>query len=645
MGNIFHKKRNDKHEYYILLQIEKKKLYDKNRYSTFNQAYSLQTTKFNTRRQSTKLFMNENNEIDFNWKNYLLEKFSPNPNDNLRWKFSFYDYIINENFPNQYIFQNKIFFEEFSLITKPKSDKKEEDLLSLKSEPILSSLDSKELKSLSRSLPSICLNRSLNDPDYNISEINININTNEKNQVIDNDYDQHLIMDVSMESIDSTMVKQDPKYEAQLNSLKIRKYIQIIKKHLDNKQHPINVIIHKFIGYFTPYLDEATKYCEKMKENKKECMNKGKEIIKEIQYFIETMQVVVKLFYSKSVNYRYFIDEKDEIINLISYILFNKQTIYKKLFTIFRFMNFDNIERLSSQFQKIGDLTPSDLGIQPKFCLDKTTDEFIKKLKDNKNNNKANEDIKIQENRLSKKISKLAQFFESHNIKESKNVIIDDIDINDYDDNVEKQRDNLTESNFPKKSSKYKSLLLNDNDNDDDDDISGFKMQDFKKDIDSYQENMKIKDILLDKIENKYFPSLPKMPKYNDIPSSNEPYQLAINYLSQIDSYKVPLEKLTVIALISVIITNCVDKYWESMQKDLSAKFLNIDADSLMPIYCYIIYKLKLPSLYIHLDFIKYFTTVITKQSMIGYYYITLEGCLNYILSIKDKESLLKNGI
>jgi hypothetical protein len=308
-------------------------------------------------------------------------------------------------------------------------------------------------------------------------------------------------------------------------------------------------------------------------------------------------------------------------------------------------MNFDNIERLSSQFQKIGDLTPSDLGIQPKFCLDKTTDEFIKKLKDNKNNNKANEDIKIQENRLSKKISKLAQFFESHNIKESKNVIIDDIDINAYDDNIEKQRDNLTESNFPKKSSKYKSLLLNDNDNDDDDDISGFKMQDFKKDIDSYQENMKIKDILLDKIENKYFPSLPKMPKYNDIPSSNEPYQLAINYLSQIDSYKVPLEKLTVIALISVIITNCVDKYWESMQKDLSAKFLNIDADSLMPIYCYIIYKLKLPSLYIHLDFIKYFTTVITKQSMIGYYYITLEGCLNYILSIKDKESLLKNGI
>ena len=119
-----------------------------------------------------------------------------------------------------------------------------------------------------------------------------------------------------MESITSSMVNKDPKYETQLYSFKIKKYIQMIKNHLD------------FIKYFTLYLIIITKYCENKKEDKKECMNKEKEIIKYIQYFIETMQIVVKLFYSKSVNYRYFLDEKDEIINLISYILFNMQNIY-----------------------------------------------------------------------------------------------------------------------------------------------------------------------------------------------------------------------------------------------------------------------------------------------------------------------------
>ena len=66
-------------------------------------------------------------------------------------------------------------------------------------------------------------------------------------------------------------------------------------------------------------------FCERNKENNKECMKKRREIIKEIQNFIEIKQDVLKLFYSKSINYKYYIDEKDEIINLLSYILFNIQ--------------------------------------------------------------------------------------------------------------------------------------------------------------------------------------------------------------------------------------------------------------------------------------------------------------------------------
>ena len=54
-----------------------------------------------------------------------------------------------------------------------------------------------------------------------------------------------------------------------------------------------------------------------------------------------------------------------------------------------------------------------------------------------------------------------------------------------------------------------------------------------------------------------------------------------------------PLEKLTVLALVSVIITNSVDKYWEKEKDNLPSKFLTIDADELMSIYLYIIYNMK----------------------------------------------------
>ena len=52
---------------------------------------------------------------------------------------------------------------------------------------------------------------------------------------------------------------------------------------------------------------------------------------------------------------------------------------------------------------------------------------------------------------------------------------------------------------------------------------------------------------------------------------------------------------------------------------------------------------MDLPSIYTELDFIKYFTGSITKQSMIGYYYTTVEGCLAFIMSVKTKEDLTKN--
>ena len=86
-------------------------------------------------------------------------------------------------------------------------------LFSLSSEPILSSLNTKELKSLSS-----FINQSLVENEININNSidkynNLNYNFNEN----DGDDERHLNINISMESITSSMIDKDPKYEVKLN--------------------------------------------------------------------------------------------------------------------------------------------------------------------------------------------------------------------------------------------------------------------------------------------------------------------------------------------------------------------------------------------------------------------------------------------
>ena len=124
----------------------------------------------------------------------------------------------------------------------------------------------------------------------------------------------------------------------------------------------------------------------------------------------------------------------------------------------------------------------------------------------------------------------------------------------------------------------------------------------------------------------------------------NTPYCKAILYLKRIVDFKEPLGKLIIVSAVSNLITECVNNFWDNMQYIIKPEMLSIDADELMTIFIYIIYKCKMPSLFIHSDFIKYFTTPMTKSAMIGYYYTTLQGCLEFILNCKSKSDFLKDG-
>ena len=60
--------------------------------------------------------------------------------------------------------------------------------------------------------------------------------------------------------------------------------------------------------------------------------------------------------------------------------------------------------------------------------------------------------------------------------------------------------------------------------------------------------------------------------------NSNQPYDKAIKLLQSIVDYKVPLEKLIIIASVSAEITVCVNDFWQKMRSIVTPSLLNIDA-------------------------------------------------------------------
>ena len=145
----------------------------------------------------------------------------------------------------------------------------------------------------------------------------------------------------------------------------------------------------------------------------------------------------------------------------------------------------------------------------------------------------------------------------------------------------------------------------------------------------------------------KFQKNLDDNPSKIPIPSLNNsenhlkiPYGEVINYIEKIRNYHTSLDKITIIALASILITDCIKEFWKGKEEDIE---IDINADEITTIYLYIVYNMNLFSIYTQLDFIKSFIGEQTKKTMIGYYYNTIEGCLNFISSINSKEEFKNN--
>ena len=605
MGNSFLIDKSDKKKYYQLLQKNLRTQYTN--YLDYNLEYALLRKSF--MRINPQIECLENTNSSYSWLSYLLEQLIDDKNSLRRdWKQFLFEDIQQKLFLNQYKFQNNIYFEELS-INKPKYKKNKQGEHFLESEPIVFTMNTDELKQYRE-------NKSYFDINTRLTE-NLSFSFNSGYREDDS---EGFLYNYTMDFDDNSSRINSPEYKMKYNSYILKKYIKIIRKHIEKEDHPIHVIINQFIYFFGSFLKVNIDFCKNNQNDEKICSEKVLEVVKEIQNFIEIMQVTLKLFYTKSINFKIFADEKDEIINLISYILFNKKKFYKQLLDLFSYMNIEKKQKLGLKLKNSDDITPSKVGIGAKFCLDSVSEEYWKEYKNKpKDKNENSDKTSTEEETASKeKKEKLKHF-------------VDDAKEELFSKN---EPDSMSYSNRQSISKDIKSgknnIII------DIDKSFNFDNKDLGKTY-SQNFNINIKEKLENDLKDSIVPNLPKEPNENEIVLPDKPYSLAINYLKQITNYKVPLEKLIIISYLSELIIKSVDKYWEKRKEELPPNFLNLDADEIMSIYLYIIYKANLVTIVDQIEFIKHFTTSVTKQSIFGYYYSTFEGCLRYLQKSEEK--------
>ena len=653
-------------------QIHKNKLYSN---------FIVNTNKFVADRK--KIYKNINSE-DWNnidWKSLLIDKFYSQ--DKKSWKYKLYMLISvdkDKYFTNYrlYLLQNKFFVEQFYHLNLPPVNKKIFGNIHV---PIMTILTQEELKSYSEK--KIKKRKKEKNESIEIELKNVDIKTEKE---YDEDEDKYNSI-INRKLTEANVIGKEPanngsnkdeEFINKLNSYRIQRLINLIRVSIEEindeenkliikKNHPIYIIIDKFSKYFTEELNQwfdcfkdkvpelhsfikNAKYnCgdDLIKENssisssskediitfiiknkledkiddelKGEINYKKMQVIKDIQSFIDTTSISLKLFYSKSINYQLFISEKDEFINLISYFLFKENDFYNNIFNLFELSNIEKYKKLRDKKHTLGEISPKDAGINQKFCLDE--------------NNKKNIDVHSNEKKEKpgiiqyfEKIDEFKERYASFNEKVSKE-----------SSNFSKQKFDFTYSfDYNNKKNKIKNNKNKEKSIQRSNTIITYK--EFSEIIN--KNNTTLKEKLEADMDNN--PSTIDFPEIKD--SKNElniPYGEAIYYFKNIKDYNIPLDKLTIIALVSVIITDCIDEFWKTEMENLDTKFLKVDADELISIYLYIIYNLDLPSLYTQLDFIENFTGSITKQSMIGYYFTSVVGSLEFIMSSDKKEDLL----
>ena len=554
----------------------------------------------------TNFYSYGNNQKTIFWKKYLLSVLAKKREKGIQWATNLFHRIQEEMFFEEKIFTSEAVYHEFSLNFIPKSIKDMNlEAPSTKYDPPELNMPINNVMNETNPIIEEDLEETL--PVFSeLNEENIISLVNTKEKKKNDGYGNNLIYQPNLvlggrekdlgNKSNAQLIFQDPIFDGRntsllsadsnhfQNDLKEIYFIifKIIREHLSKKEHPINLVIKMFREEISKEI-KMHPINKIQDENTK--MNSFNYLIKQIQSFLMHLQIALKLFYFKTFNFDSFNEEHDDILNLVTTLLFSNSDFYTLIFDLYLKAHEQKIEELKTKFNLFGNITPYDSGTEDKFCLDdRAIKAMIKFLEKNEHNWDKRNELKTK---LQKKLESQGQA-SNNNKQELINSSANNLKI-DY------SFENLKSNNDPSKrvTSKISNKVFND----------------------SSLDNLRIEE--------------------------NVPYKSTLKILQELNNIHSPYQKMIQLIKIGKEIRTEVHSFWNEIPLYMKKQEeLSINTDNFLSIFNYLISYLGDPNIYIHYCLIEDFNGEYTKNSNIGYYHVILECSLKFLTSVDKIEKM-----
>ena len=614
------------------------KYYTNNLYSDYNLEVSLQKKSFDETQ------MVQEHLEDISWLDYILKHLKKvKRNINMTWAVELEELLLKESFLYKNSYLSDFFYKEYNLKTFPK-------VLNNNIEYIFDNElnnDNNTTKKKKENLNKSTNSSQITNGPYNELDVTSNLGGS--------------YIDVKMDSLPPN----DPTFKYVLDRKLVKEYIKIFKRHIyKDKKHPINRTIVLFNKTFSKFIKEhIDDFKEKRKdpdlinEDLQNSIKKFEErITKCLQEFILTMNCSLKLFYSTCINFSFFKEEKDDLINLVISLFFKTGKLYETLFELYSLSYNNEIEILQEKLIDLKNIKPKILEITDKYCLDEVTLELQSKIIKEKQKEKKDNNNEIEKEE--KKNNMLPSIKENDECIENEDDIIKKSRTSDQSDIIPKFVFNNQNMKKEKEIKIYnKDDKISDEDDEDEGDylLSKLKEEDISMDMKIEGEmdilrktinNFNSKKYLFPQIRNKIRDTLAQNEQYiQEAKSSGKlpmPYFSAINLLKKLHSFKTPFEKIIILAAINDQITESVMSFWSTMTKYIKSSFLFIEADELKAIFLYIFIQAQMPEIFVECKIITNFTTQQTRGFNISYNLSMTEASIEKIMEMKDTKEINK---
>lgn len=298
------------------------------------------------------------------WKNVILHFLDKQNKLGITWCKELYEIIKTYQFSSERKFIDVFFWQRFEMRTKPKC-------LNLNQSP-------RNSLSKSMTLPN----------NFLLSQEKINAYNSSKNL---------------HELTSSQYISALSKNEYEKNKEKLKEYINIFKKHLKNKDHPISICIKLFVEIFSREIQLYTDEIEEIK-NMKEKLERAnvvsEAICQQLVFYLFKLQKCFGYMYSSVFSFKYFEQEKEEFTNMFSSEFFSYKKLYDLILNLLTLEKEQEIYDFCKHVLIINEcnIQPKNIGVNPKFCLDKETYKLQMNFIKEKNIKLSEEDLDFIQN-------------------------------------------------------------------------------------------------------------------------------------------------------------------------------------------------------------------------------------------------------